>query len=277
MREILAFLISANYIYLTINKKKNMKSKILFQIFLLAGLGIIFTTLKSNTTGKFNNGLSCAGGGCHGSLSTATTVAITGLPTTFTTGTTYPVTVTVTNSNAALTKGGFNMATTGGTFIAGTGSKINGSGSQITHTAPMSASAGVTTFTFSWKAPNTTTPVIMSAAGNAVDDDGNATSNDNWNLTGKTMTGSFPASLNDVNIHKLSCYPNPTTDMLTIEGFSSKPSTMSIYNMFGQKFAANYSLNGQKCIVDCQMLPIGTYFIAAKEDGKNFITTFTKR
>ena len=247
-----------------------MKSKFLFQLFLLSGLGIIFITMKSDINGKFNNGTSC--GNCHGNVNAATTVALTGLPATFVTGQTYPLTLTITN--ATNTKADFNVAASGGTFIAGAGSKINGMATQITHLSPASAVNNVTTFSFSWKAPNNLVQVTFNAAGNAVNDDGSDSAADQWNIDTHTLNGSYPAGSGDVAKELLKCYPNPATEQVIIEGVQADK--ILVYNVVGKKIDVAYNIEGNKSILKCNQLANGTYFVLVFENGKILKTTFVK-
>lgn len=248
-----------------------MKAKILFQLFLLSGLGIIYITMKSDINGKYNGGTSCSP--CHGNQNVATTVAITGLPSLFVTGQTYPLTFTVTN--ATNPKAGFNIAASAGSFIAGTGSKINGGGAQITHTSPMTAVSNVTTFTFSWKAPNTTAAVSFNAVGNAVNDDQNDSNADQWNSTTLTINGSFPAGVSEVEKNFLKCYPNPSTDKVCIEGVHTQ--NIQVYNLSGQKMNVASTQSNNNCTLDCSKLAAGTYFVIVHEEGKLLKATFVKQ
>ena len=110
-----------------------MKSKIVHSLFVIAALSITYFTTTSSSSGYTSNGTSC--GNCHGNKNTLTTVSLTGLPATFITGTTYTINCVITNTTN--TKYGFNVAVSGGTLIAGTGSKL--SGGQLTHKTPSSS------------------------------------------------------------------------------------------------------------------------------------------
>ncbi len=222
-----------------------MKSKILFQLFLLSALGVIYLTMESNSAGKFNNGNTC--GNCHGSLNAATSVIISGLPSLFVTGQTYPLSVIITN--ATNTKAGFNVSANGGTFIAGVGSKINVAATQITHTTPMNAVNNVTTFSFSWTAPNTTSQVTFNVAGNAVNGDNGDSGADQWNTSSESINGTFPTSVNELSKEFLKTYPNPATEKVIIEGVHAD--NIFVYNINGEKLNVNFHNYGDKCILDC--------------------------
>lgn len=250
-----------------------MKSKILSQLFLVVSLGIIYLTMSSDKTGIYNGGTSC--GTCHGNKNTATSVAITGLPTTFVPSQVYPLTFTVTNS--ANPKAGFNILVNGGTFTAGTGSKVNTAKTQITHTAAMSAASGVTTFSFSWTAPATTAAVTFSAVGNSVNGNNTDDSGDMWNTTTATVSGAFPASVNNINEQTIAMYPNPATEYIVAEGINSNAKNIAVYNVYGQFLKPTYSFNANDCRIDCSQFASGLYFISATVEGKIAKASFIKK
>ncbi|MBP6624432.1 MAG: T9SS type A sorting domain-containing protein [Chitinophagaceae bacterium] len=247
-----------------------MKSKILFQLFLLTGLGIVFVTMKSDIGGKYNGGTSC--GSCHGNKNTATSVALNGLPTSFTPGTTYPLTFTVTNSS--LSKAGFNLLVSGGTLTAGAGSKVNNAKTQITHTSPMAAVSGVTTFSFSWTAPTTTATITFSGVGNAVNDDQNDGSADQWNSLTQSVSGATATTVQDLNTLSLKSYPNPTSNFLTIEGFPKDAKDVMLVGVNGQFITPNISFNADKAVLNCANLAEGQYILHANIQGKTRVTKF---
>ncbi len=249
-----------------------MKTKILSQLFLLVSLCLIYLTMSSDSSGKYNGGASC--GSCHGSKNTATTVAINGLPATFVPNQTYPLTFTVTNATNAKT--GFNILVSGGQFTQGTGSKVNTAKTQITHTTPMSALSGMTTFSFTWTAPATTAAVTFSAVGNSVNGNGGSDSGDQWNTITATVTGAFPASVNDITTSALTCYPNPAADYIIVDGINAQAKIIVLNNLFGQHIVPNYSFQSNMCRIDCSHLASGLYFLSAVVDGNIVKTSFIK-
>lgn len=250
-----------------------MKSKILSQLFLVVSLGIIYITMSSDKTGVYNGGTSC--GSCHGNKNTATTVAITGLPTNYVPGQVYPLTFTVSNSTNP--KAGFNILVSGGTFTAGTGSKVNTAKTQITHTAPMVASSGMTTFSFSWTAPATSSTVTFSAVGNAVNGNDSDDSGDQWNTTSATVSGGFPASVNNMDQQTIAVYPNPATEYLVVKGINNHATNITVYNVFGQRMNPTYSSNATDCRIDCSQFASGLYFISAIVEGKEVKASFIRK
>ncbi len=249
-----------------------MKSKILFQLFLLASLGIVFTTMKSDVNGRFNGGTSCGGGGCHPS-SANTTVALTGFPTSINVGQTYNLTFTV--SNTSMAAAGFNILCSSGTFNAGTGSKVNTAKTQITHTAPMNALSGVTNFNFSWTAPSVPSLATFSFAGNAVMINNNP-GDDAWAANTTAVNVTFPAGVTNINAKTVQCYPNPTSTNLVIDGLNTATKNVRVYNMLGQVFTPKYTLNNNKCTIDCSVLSSGAYLLVAENNNQLVKTNFIK-
>lgn len=236
-----------------------MKSKLLFQLLLLTGLGIIHVTLSSDVGGKYNGGTSC--GSCHGNKNTATTVALNGLPTTFTPGQTYTLNFTVANSTNSLA--GFNIQVSGGTFTAGSGSKVNGTKNQITHTAPMSAVSGVSTFNFSWTAPATTTAVTFNAVGNAVNGNNNDDSGDQWNTLSTSVSGSIPSGVESVDKSTIQLYPNPVNDKFSVSGLQGD-AVITVYTLSGQRMEQLRS-QASEASISSASYPAGLYLVVVED------------
>ncbi|HPI53374.1 MAG TPA: T9SS type A sorting domain-containing protein [Chitinophagaceae bacterium] len=244
-----------------------MKSKILFQFFLLAGLGSIFFTMKSDVNGKYNGGNTC--GSCHGNVNTATSVALVGLPSTYETGKTYNLTYTITN--ATNTKAGFNIMVSSGTLTAGAGSKVNTAKTQITHTSPKSATSNVTTFDFTWTAPSIVTTANFTTVGNAVNDNNDDDAGDQWNTQSYAVQGGFPASVSSVDRTSLTCFPNPSSTSIQLQGIG-QDAQVDMYTIQGQRVNCHVN-NGN---ISVEQLTNGIYFIHAVHQGKTFVTSFTK-
>ena len=226
--------------------------------------------MSSDTSGRAMSGTSC--GSCHGNKTSATTTTLTGLPSSYVPGQVYTLTLTVANSTNP--KAGCNIAATAGTFAAGTGTKLKSS--QITHTTPKAAVSGVTTFTCSWTAPATTGAVTFNAVGNAVNGNGTDDSGDQWNTTSITISGAFPASVNDIQTTTITCYPNPANDFIIAKGISSNAKTIVLYNLNGQTIVPSYTFENDLCKIDCKNLTAGIYFLSAIVDGQTIRSSFTK-
>ena len=125
---------------------------------------------SSGKTGSSTTGCTS----CHGTTASSdTTVSFSTSSTDVDAGDTITVTFTVANSGQSAY--GMNVSGTGGTFGAGTGTKV--SSGEVTHDGKSTSD----TFTFEWTAPATAGTYTLSGAGNAVNNNG-ANSGDEWNL-----------------------------------------------------------------------------------------------
>jgi Secretion system C-terminal sorting domain len=251
--------------------------KVLFNTILVGGLALSILTLNSNSGGAFKFGLSCGGSGCHGaaqSANVATTVVVNGLPGSYVLGASYPLTVTV--AHASFTKAGFNLAASGGAFVAGSNSAVNNAPvAQASQVSPVTMVAGVATFDVIWKAPTTgSLPITFSVAGNAVNGNGGPDAMDSWN-TNSQVVNAAPAGNRDINPTAINCYPNPTTDNITIDGINADTKIV-VVNMQGQMVNTTASFNADKCVVNCSNLPTGAYLLNAINAKGKSTTTFIK-
>ncbi len=126
------------------------------------------------------SGVTCSTSGCHNDFPANVgggSVSITGLPTEWTPGVTYPMQVSVSHSGASLY--GFQMTAVdsngaqAGGFVMGTGTEVQpglAGGNTLQHMQHSFASTN-STFSFSWTAPATssTGAVKFNAAANAAD------------------------------------------------------------------------------------------------------------
>ncbi len=158
-------------------------------------VSFLFYAYSTGITGAtLKNGSGCT---CHGSTPTAgVTVTING-PSTMVINETANFSVTI--SGGTLTRGGTNIAASGGILTAGTGmQKI---GDELTHTSPAVPVSGTVTFNFTYKAPATAGNVTLYANGNSVDFTG-GNNNDNWNFAANKIiqvTSVVPVELNSLS------------------------------------------------------------------------------
>ncbi len=77
----------------------------------------------------------------------------------------------------------------------------------------------------------------------------------------------------------INCYPNPTSEVLTIKNISEKPiSAINIYNIKGQKVFSNHNIstkNGEVNLALPTNIASGIYFVKCKIDGN--LQTITKK
>jgi hypothetical protein len=246
-----------------------MRSKILSSLALFVSLSIIYVTMSSDKNGNTSSSGTSCGGGCHGNISTATTVSFANLPTIAIAGQTYTAQFII--SHATNVKYGLNIYATGGTFATvSSGTKL--SGGQLTHSTVLTNG----TIDFKWTAPSTPGTYTIKAAGNAVNGNNQKDAGDNWNTTSTTITVGFPTNVNNVEATAIKCYPNPATNQVVVEGLTSQVNHIVLFNLFGQAIKPSYTFDGEKCNINVSALPTGTYFVYAVENGKEMKTMFVK-
>ena len=133
-----------------------------------------------------------AGGGfestctaCHGSYTLVQSgLVLTGTPASYAPGQTYPLTLTVTNSNTGIIQAGFQIVATNGsngtqigTFSAPTGTRLAGSGRLIQEYPQDLNTARSASWSFNWTAPSSGPPAnvvfyYVAVAGNSDGDSG---------------------------------------------------------------------------------------------------------
>ncbi|MBT5593367.1 MAG: hypothetical protein HOJ55_05920, partial [Euryarchaeota archaeon] len=140
--------------------------------------------------GIYGQGTGCGGGYCHGSGTQTATVSLSGEPTTYTAGSTYTFSISVTGG-ASSTNGGFALDVDKGTLSSpGTGVKINTAANSATHT-----NNNYRSWSVDWTAPSTGSGVVsIDVAANAADGNGYNT-NDAWDTASYQISeGSAPAN-----------------------------------------------------------------------------------
>jgi hypothetical protein len=154
----------------------------------IAGISVFITILMVSMVfsamgredGKFDRAkIGCGDSGCHIlTVDPTVSVNIAGLPSEYTPGQSYVLTITV-SGGPSTTSGGFNLEVSQGILTLGdTNVQINGgTGNQATHTHPNQRS-----WTVTWEAPLIGSgDVTFWVAGNAVNGNGQNTG-DGWNL-----------------------------------------------------------------------------------------------
>ena len=163
--------------------------------------------------GIYGQGTGCGGGYCHGSGTQTATVSLSGEPTTYTAGSTYTLSISVTGG-ASSTNGGFALDVDKGTLSSpGTGVKINTAANSATHT-----NNNYRSWSVDWTAPSTGSGVVsLDVAANAADGNGYNT-NDAWDTASYQISeGSGPAN-NAPTLSNLLLSPTTpsTTDTLVL-------------------------------------------------------------
>lgn len=153
------------------------------------------------------SGQTTSGCTCHStSSSSATSLSLSG-STTVAPGSTTTFTLTLQNSSRP--SAGFDLAIVNSNGQnAGTLGTVSGQltqimGGELTHTQPKSLSGGSVSWQFTWQAPSTPGQYTVRAVGIAVNGNGNADANDQWNylqsvtitVKGITITAPTPSQI----------------------------------------------------------------------------------
>lgn len=220
-----------------------------------------------------DNGSTCtachAPGANHGG-----TVTLTGVPSDYTAGTTYSLTLSI--SGSSVSKFGFNITaedqndTKVGTWTAGTGSQLRngGAGNGLTHNASGSSSSS---WTFSWTAPATDQgPVTFhyatiqanSASGNSGD---------------QMISGSSQQVLSngDISNTTFKLFPTVVQDELNVNLTTQNAGVATIYDMNGAMVSSMELTQENK--LNLNDLTAGIYLLNVSVDGKTQTERFIKR
>ncbi|MCS7169201.1 MAG: immunoglobulin domain-containing protein [Candidatus Kapabacteria bacterium] len=132
-------------------------------------------------------GLTTSGCSCHGTSSSATTLTAQSSSGSFRTRPGQTLNLTVIVAHNTQSAAGIDIAVhnqsgqNAGSLSPGSGSGLQLSNNELTHTQPKTMSGGQASFSFSWTAPTTPGTYTLRAVGNAVNGNGNA-NGDAWNF-----------------------------------------------------------------------------------------------
>lgn len=153
-------------------------------------LGIVALLFINSSSGREDNYAGANGdngncSGCHGG-SGGGSISLTGAPSSYNSGETYTLTLTINDADAAV--GGFQIVATNGTtntqigsFTASSGMRITGS-NRLVHSTPRAFDNGSVSWTFDWTAPTDDMPNIVSFhfSGNAADGTGDTSDDETY-------------------------------------------------------------------------------------------------
>ena len=257
-----------------------MKSKKLLFSTLLS-LGCLTTYIIFSSSANASQGVMGAStigcGSCHGSANAATTITITGMPGSgFVAGTTYPLTLKVTN--ASKLAAGFDMSVSLGTISNPPANTMLMGGTELHHTAPLSMTAsGDAIWNFSWTAPASGNAVSFFVAGNAVNNN-NGDSGDQWNKVTINYNKAIPASIQDVSEATAQLFPNPVNNSMTVVTSQEvSPASFQVISINGsiQTIVAN-QISLHEYHINTSALSPGIYILSYAINGKIKHLHFTK-
>jgi hypothetical protein len=169
---------------------KNMnKSAIIAILGLLLLIGSSITQVSARPSGISNVQFGCT---CHsGSVTEGVVVTLDGVPNNYSAGEDFTFTITITGGpdQGVENYGGFNLVASAGTLAPfdNTSQLMDG---EMTHTE---FGNDQRTWQVNWTAPeDNTTDITFTAHGNAVNGDGSASSDDQWNKVEATLAGAAP-------------------------------------------------------------------------------------
>jgi len=230
-------------------------------------------------TGSSTDGSSCAtNGGCHGNAASTSThqdfitsdIPVEG----YEIGKTYSITVSPNKQGVSVW--GFEMMAEGadgeatGTFTSNTEVNALNNGKRATHKFASSSNADGQTWTVEWTAPSTTAgEVSFFAASLAANGNGN-TSGDDVLFDTLVVASNELSHSSDLYTSDILLYPNPTIDVLHIDGIDANEGTVEIVDLQGksvlrQPFAKTIGL---------QDIPSGVYVIHIYLDSKTITKKF---
>lgn len=195
---------------------------------------------------------------CHGSISSAVTLTITG-PTTLTAGATGNYTLTVASSS--ISKSGVDIAASSGT-LAANDAQLKLLSSDLTHSSTKSGTGSVT-WKFLYTAPATTGSATLYASG------GTSKSAINKTTFAVTVTDATDVKESGAKVTEyrlLQNYPNPFNPSTKISYAIAKDEyvTLNVYNVAGKE--VERLVNGQRSAGEYSVsfnaseLPSGVYF-----------------
>jgi hypothetical protein len=165
------------------------KSSIIAILGLLLLIGSSITQVSARPTGISNVQFGCT---CHsGSATEGVVITLDGVPNNYSSGESFTFTITITGGPAQGPEnyGGFNLDASAGTLspFDNTSQLMDG---EMTHTE---FGNDQRTWQVNWTAPeDNTTDITFTAHGNAVNGDGSASSDDQWNKVLVTLAGVEP-------------------------------------------------------------------------------------
>ncbi len=186
------------YNLIEVNRLKLRIALIIFSLCFVIAVSLAVYARSNGYTGltsSTSNGCYCHSTGANSNVS----LSVSSQSGSFTvqTGSTLNLTITVSSSNSNHSAAGIDIAvkttTTGetnaGTLNPGSGSGLQLSSGELTHSSPKSLQSGSASFSFSWTAPSQPGNYYLRAIANCVNGNGNADANDQWNrLSIQTIT-----------------------------------------------------------------------------------------
>ncbi len=268
----------------------DMKKKYAFVLTAAMGLFMVqeaFTNSGGSPSGHSgspaSNNNSCNRAGCHnGPNASGQTVNITtNIPSNgFSENSIYQITVTANNNGSGTNRMGFMASVESSTGHTGAISVSNSSttrkaGSFITHTSSgINGSGGVNSWTFDWDSEQSPDQSTVYAAVNFTNQNG-TTSGDVIVNQSLSLDKNLGIGIAEAQIQKVSAYPNPALDLLTVASSSPLKVPFEALSADGRCFQLEaQALDAQHYEVQVEALPAGIYIL---QDQAGNQLRFTKQ
>lgn len=217
-------------------------------------------------SGSSTDGSTCGtSGGCHGNVATQIIpqdMISSDIPETgYAAGATYNISVSPAVEGIAVW--GFEMMAENasgdgvGTFANNADVNTKDNGLRATHKSASTSGKSGKTWTVEWTAPATGTgEVKFYAAALAANGNGN-TSGDDVVIDTLTIAENATASVNKLAAIAIAVYPNPTSDLLYITGYSNTNAVLSVFDILGAEILRKPFARS----IDVSALPSGAYYL----------------
>ncbi len=285
-----------------------MKRKLLFYTLSGGIAALVFSSYgggplgggAGNRTGSNSSVADCSTGGCHSANSTATqvTIALTtpgNLPvSSYVPNTLYKVTIGGTN-NAAKGKFGFQVSSVkataqsqqaGSPAVTAPNTIVRTTGGLqiVEHNSPLNAtsvtgSTAVYAVSYNWTSPaKGTGSVRFYGILNAVNGTGGTDGDQPNTAPFLEVSEATAAGVPTASAAVLSVFPNPASGEIMLQGLSSGPADIQIWDMSGRVARSGRSETVQGVArMDVSSLAPGHYYLVARQDGRPMVAPFVKR
>ncbi|MDG1045276.1 MAG: T9SS type A sorting domain-containing protein [Bacteroidia bacterium] len=264
---------------------KMIKRNTKLNIAILSVLAVFFMSNRGGSPGgrsgsTSDNGATCStNGGCHNSSSAPApqNMISTNVPSNgYAPGSSYDITINVSDGGTSVW--GFEMmaedenGTPVGTFLNNSQVNSLNSGLRVTHKFASSSSSDEQTWVANWTAPASGTgSVTFYVSAMAANGNGN-NRGDKVFIDTISIAENTSANIADLENWNINLYPNPTTQKISIDGYTNINSKLKVINQTG-KVMMEVNFNNS---LDVSALSKGTYYLKIYENDRVFMKRFTK-
>lgn len=260
--------------------KRNTK----FNVIMLSVLAVFFMSNRGGSPGgrsgsTTDNGATCStNGGCHSASGPSRQdILSTNVPSNgYAPGSTYDITVNVSDEGTSVW--GFEMMAEDqngspvGAFSNNTQVNSLNGGLRATHKFASSSANNAQTWVANWTAPTSGTgSVTFYVAAMAANGNGNNRGEKIY-IDTISISENTSASIADIENWNINLYPNPTTQTISIDGYTNTNSKLKVINQTG-KVMMDVNFNNS---LDVSALSTGTYYLKIYENNRVFMKRFTK-